>query len=73
RVPARSKSPTLKIEVLRNNQMSPLFLAAAEACEEAILNSMFKAEDMEGKDGRKVRALPLDKLKELPIYSQKKD
>jgi len=73
RVPARSKSPTLKIEVLRNNQMSPLFLAAAEACEEAILNSMFKAEDMEGKDGRKVKALPLDKLKELPIYSQKKD
>ena len=72
RVPARSKSPTLKIEVLRNNQMSPLFLAAAEACEEAILNSMFKAEDLEGKDGRKVRALPLDKLKELPIFIQKK-
>ena len=72
RVPARSKSPTLKIEVLRNNQMSPLFLAAAEACEEAILNSMFKAEDMEGKGGRKVRALPLDKLKELPIFIQKK-
>ena len=73
RVPARSKSPTLKIEVLRNNQMSALFLAAAEACEEAILNSMFKAEDMEGRDGRKVEALPLDKLKELPIFVRKKE
>ena len=52
--------------------MSRLFLAAAEACEEAILNSMFKAEDMEGKDGRKARALPLNKLKELPIFFQKK-
>ena len=65
RVPARSESRTLKIEILRNNQMSRLFLAAAEASEEAILNSMFKAEDMEGKDGRKARALPLDKLKQI--------
>jgi D-aminopeptidase len=73
RIPARSKSPTLKIEVLRNNQMSRLFLAAAEACEEAILNSMFKAEDMEGRGGRKIEALPLDKLKELPIFIRKKD
>ena len=44
--------------------MSPLFLAAAEACEEAILNSLFKAQSMEGK-GNKIDALPLDKLKEL--------
>ena len=73
RVPARSKSPTLKIEVLRNNQMSALFLAAAEACEEAILNSLFKAEDMEGRGGRKIKALPLDKLKELPIFIRKKE
>ncbi len=73
RIPARSESPTLKIEVLRNNQMSRLFLAAAEACEEAILNSMFKAEDMVGRGGRKIEALPLDKLKELPIFIQKKE
>jgi D-aminopeptidase len=73
RVAARSKSPTLKIEVLRNNQMSALFLGAAEACEEAILNSLFKAEDMEGRGGRKIKALPLDKLKELPIFIQKKE
>jgi D-aminopeptidase len=45
--------------------VSPLFLAAAEAAEEAILNSLFKARDMEGKDGSKVEALPLDKLKKI--------
>lgn len=65
RVPARFESRTLTIEVLRNNQMSTLFLAAAEACEEAILNSLFKAEDMVGRNGRKVEALPLDILKKI--------
>jgi len=47
--------------------MSPLFLAAAEASEEAILNSLFKARTMTGFKGRKVEALPLDKIKELMI------
>lgn len=65
RVPHRSPSPTMQIEILRNRNMSPLFLAAAEAAEEAILNSLFKARDMEGKDGRKVEALPLDKLRKI--------
>lgn len=65
RVPHRSPSPTVQIEILRNRNVSPLFLAAAEAAEEAILNSLFKARDMEGKDGSKVEALPLDKLKKI--------
>jgi D-aminopeptidase len=65
RVPHRSSSPTMQIEILRNRNVSPLFLAAAEAAEEAILNSLFKAREMEGKDGRKVEALPLDKLKKI--------
>ena len=65
RVPHRSPSPTMQIEILRDTSMSPLFLAAAEAAEEAILNSLFKARDMEGKDGSKVEALPLDKLKKI--------
>jgi D-aminopeptidase len=45
--------------------MSALFLAAAEAAEEAILNSMFKATDMEGFKGHKVEALPLDRVREI--------
>ena len=64
RIPYRTKDKTRKTEVLWNHQMSPLFLAAAEACEEAILNSLFKAQTMEG-NGSKMDALPLDKLKEL--------
>ncbi len=65
RVPHSSPSPTMQIEILRDRNVSPLFLAAAEAAEEAILNSLFKARDMEGKDGSKVEALPLDKLKKI--------
>ena len=65
RVPYRSSSPTQTMTLLRNEQVSPLFLAAAEAAEEAILNSLFKAERMEGRDGHVAEALPLDKLKGL--------
>jgi len=65
RIPHRPQSRTIKTETLRNSQMSPLFLAAAEASEEAILNSMFKAHTMTGMDGHKIEALPLDKVKEI--------
>lgn len=64
RTPYRTQEKIREMAVLWNHQMSPLFLAAAEACEEAILNSLFKAETMEG-NGNKMEALPLDKLKEL--------
>jgi D-aminopeptidase len=45
---------------LGNESMSPLFLAAIEATEEAIYNSLFRAHTMTGRDGHVVEALPLD-------------
>ncbi len=65
RIPYRAKENTLKWEFLRTDRMSPLFLAAAEASEEAILNSLFKATTMEGKGGRKQESLPLEKVKAI--------
>ncbi len=65
RVPHREKSLTMKVEIVRNEAMSALFQAAAEASEEAILNSLFKATTMTGKDGHRAEALPLDRLKIL--------
>ena len=50
---------------LGNDFISPLFLAVVEATEEAIYNSLFVAEDMKGRDGRTVRALPLGKTLEI--------
>ena len=45
--------------------MSPLFMAVIEATEEAIINSLFAAETMMGKDGRTVEALPKEKVLEI--------
>ncbi|WP_069132037.1 P1 family peptidase [Rhodohalobacter halophilus] len=56
---------TRQITELDNNAMSPLFLAAVEATEEAILNSLFMAETMEGQDGRTQESLPIDEVIEI--------
>jgi D-aminopeptidase len=50
---------TRDLTVLTSEAMSPLFLAAIEATEEAIYNSLFKAVTMTGRGGT-VEALPLD-------------
>ncbi len=47
---------------LRNGAMTPLFLATIEATEEAILNSLFAAETMVGRDGHKIEALPKEQV-----------
>ena len=48
------------VPVLDNEAMSPLFLAAIEATEEAIYNSLFKATTVTGR-GHTIEALPIDK------------
>jgi D-aminopeptidase len=50
------------ISVLHNNDMSPLFMATIEATEEAIINSLFMAETMVGKDGNTSEKLPIEKI-----------
>jgi D-aminopeptidase len=62
RIPYESKRPLRRIEVLRNDAMSPLFMAAIEATEEAIVNSLFHAKTMTGRDHHEVDALPVDEV-----------
>jgi len=62
RIPYRSDSSTLNHQILRNSAVSPLFLAVIEATEEAILNSLFAAETMVGRDGHEIKALPKEKV-----------
>ncbi len=59
RVPHSTSGRSLTQTILHNEAVSPLFMAAIEATEEAILNSLFMAETMKGKDGRVVEALPV--------------
>lgn len=62
RIPYRSDQPTSSVNVLRNDQMSPLFMAAIEATEEAIINSLFAAETLEGRNGHVLQSIPKDKI-----------
>ena len=55
-------APQRQFDKLRNDEMSPLFMATIEATEEAILNSLFKAESMMGRDGHTAEALPLTEV-----------
>jgi len=58
------KKPRSPAEV-RNDQMDPLFLAAIEATEEAVYNSLFRATTMKGRNGRVVDALPIEQTREI--------
>ncbi|MGH8085103.1 MAG: P1 family peptidase [Lysobacter sp.] len=62
RVPYESDRPLHQSTTLRNDAMSPLFMATIEATEEAILNSLFHAETMIGRDDHEVTALPVDEV-----------
>jgi D-aminopeptidase len=64
RIHANDKALTRNVEVITNDAMSPLFLAAIEATEEAVYNSMFKARPMTG-NGHTVEALPIEKTVEI--------
>ena len=64
RINIDEKSMTRRIEVMSNDAMAPLFLAAIEATEEAIYNSLFRAVTTTG-NGHTVEALPIDKTVEI--------
>ncbi|MFP4448320.1 MAG: P1 family peptidase [Bacteroidales bacterium] len=65
RIDGTKKPGSENNEKLLNNDMSPLFMATIEATEEAILNSLFTAKSMEGRDGNKIEALPVEKTLEI--------
>jgi L-aminopeptidase/D-esterase-like protein len=50
------------VQMLGNNQLSPLFEAAVQATEEAITNTLVAAETMTGADGFRVFGLPHARL-----------
>jgi len=70
RIDIDDDSPKQSNLELKNNEMTPLFLAAVEATEEAILNSLFMAESMTGAEGRVMESIPVEEvMKILEKYS----
>jgi D-aminopeptidase len=64
RTAANDRNLKSNVALLSNEAMSPLFLAAIEATEEAIYNSLFRATTTTGR-GHTVEALPLDRTLEI--------
>jgi len=64
RIRTADKALTRRTEVLTNDAMSPLFLAAIEAAEEAVYNSLFRATTISA-NGHNVEALPIEKTVEI--------
>ncbi|UJH68924.1 P1 family peptidase [Allomuricauda sp. SCSIO 65647] len=65
RIPYTSDAPVQTVPTLRNEAMTPLFLAVIEATEEAILNSLFAAETMTGYKGHTIETLSKEKVLQL--------
>ncbi|OGS43632.1 MAG: aminopeptidase [Euryarchaeota archaeon RBG_13_57_23] len=62
----RNKGNGLLVDhLLRDGEIDSLFRAAIDSTTESIVNSLFKAETMEGRDGHVVNALPIDRTIEL--------
>ena len=65
RVPHYPKESTYAMTVVDDDHLNPLFEAAEEATEEAILNALTAARTVVGRDGNTAYAIPLDRLREI--------
>jgi len=65
KIPRHTRGMTHRVELLIDSALGPHYEAVIEATEEAILNSLCMAGDMEGQGGNFAPGLPLDRLVEL--------
>lgn len=70
-VPRVTNKMVYKMKILLDHRMDPLYDAVIEATEEAILNALCMAEDMEGVNYNFSPALPLDDVREIITKYQK--
>jgi D-aminopeptidase len=59
------RSDVETVKMLRNSRMDPLFTAAVQATEEAIVNALVAARTMVGISGYRVEAVPHDRLADV--------
>lgn len=62
---AASDTGVVKVSMIPNPRMNPLFYATVQATEEAIVNALLGAETMTGADDYRVYALPVDRLRAI--------
>lgn len=61
----RNEGPLLTDHILQDRLLNPLFKATVECVAESIVNSLFCAETIVGRDGNTSYALPIDKTLEI--------
>jgi D-aminopeptidase len=64
-VASAKRSDVETVKMLRNSRMDPLFTAAVQATEEAIVNALIAARTMVGINSYRVEALPHDRLADV--------
>ncbi|WP_299715148.1 P1 family peptidase [uncultured Tenacibaculum sp.] len=70
-IPHYKNSPLIETKELENGAMTPLFLAVIEATEEAIINSLFAAKTMTGRNNNTRKAIPInDIIKIMKKYNR---
>jgi D-aminopeptidase len=62
-IPHYPKEPTYTLTHLADSHINPLITATVEATEEAILNALTMATSVTGRDGHRIEALDLTRLK----------
>lgn len=65
RIPYAAAERARAVELLVDEALDPLFLAAVEAVEEAIYNSLLRATPVTGHRGRTAEAIPVDDVRRL--------
>ena len=65
KIPRTTQKMIYHMKLLLDQRLNPLYEASIEATEEAILNSLCMARDMEGANGNYAPALPLQEVKEI--------
>ena len=60
-----NESGEARLRMLANSDLNPLFEGVVQATEEAIVNSMIAARDMTGVNGRRIYAIPHERLQEI--------
>src|SRR5258705_11132120 len=65
KIPRTTQKMIYHMKIMLDQRLNPLYEAAIEATEEAILNSLCMAREMEGVNGNFAPALPLDEVREI--------
>jgi D-aminopeptidase len=64
-IPHYPKDPVFSMTILSDISLNPIFTAVAEATEEAILNALMMATTVTGRDGHRVEAISLSRVRAL--------